>query len=312
MTVIAAANPPGLLRGGAAGLRAGLGSSLFLLISLVGCAGPAPAAKFVEQADRLHNQALISAVTPDTDLQEYVQEIGHRIVAAARAAAPQKAGNPVFSQVKFHLVNNPTVNVFTTGGTHIYIYNGLFQQCGSEEELAAAISHGFAHALNLDMEKTGLRPDEERPLPAAAYGYVINRFTLPQEREADHLGFTLYAHGGWDPAKFEVLFRRMSDRFPSPAAPDRIPLDSRGDEARTEAENLSRSWRRTPVADRRTFLALRAKARSMQDSTNAAAPAQLYLRAFPNCILSADQPEQLQAQAQLRPPPPPAVRLEPN
>src|SRR6476620_911772 len=47
--------------------------------------------------------------------------------------------------IQFHLVNSKVLNAFTTGGQHVYIYNELFQQTKSEDELAAVMSHEFAH-----------------------------------------------------------------------------------------------------------------------------------------------------------------------
>src|SRR5205823_9531029 len=84
-----------------------------LLAAGAGCAGPAPAAQFLQQADRLHDDALASAVSHDDFLNRYVQEVGRRIVRAAQAAVPQKAGNPVFGEIQFHLVTSDTVNAFT-------------------------------------------------------------------------------------------------------------------------------------------------------------------------------------------------------
>ena len=60
-----------------------------------GCFGPAPAAEFVRQAQRLHDGALASAVVPDSDLREYVQFVGQRIIDAAKAAEPGKVHDPV-------------------------------------------------------------------------------------------------------------------------------------------------------------------------------------------------------------------------
>ena len=139
-----------------------------------GCSGPAPAAQFVLQADRLHDAALAAAVNRDDYLARYVQEVGKRIIQAASDAAPQKASNPLFAQMQFHLVDSDVVNAFTTGGRHIYIYSALLQLCDNEEELAAAMTHEFAHALNLDVERTGLKPIPDAPLrPSRIYSSPI-------------------------------------------------------------------------------------------------------------------------------------------
>ena len=42
-------------------------------------------------------------------------------------------------KMEFHFVNSKTLNAFTTGGEHMYIYNELFKQCKSEDELAAVM-----------------------------------------------------------------------------------------------------------------------------------------------------------------------------
>ncbi len=70
------------------------------------------------------------------------------------------------------------------------------------------------------------------------------------------------------------------------------------------------------MADSRTFQALREQANSLRFASAAAGSdnreALLYLLAFPNCILSPDTPQQVEAQELLRPPPPPTVEVEPN
>ena len=271
----------------------------------------APAARFVQQAEQLHTRALAATVTPDDDLNAYVREIGQRIETAAKAEAPDKAAGPFFQSMQFHLVDVPIINVYTTGGSHVYVYRGLFDFCNSEEELAAAMAHAYAHALNLDAEGTGMNPPERpRSMRQTAWEYVANRYAATQEEEADKLAFRLYARAGWDPALYEVLFSRLSDKYPGAPAPDRQPLAGRGAAARFQTAGVPRKWRQLPVADPRTFAALRDQATSMRSADTS--EGRLYLLAFPNCILSRDLPEQQKAQGLLRPAPPPAVQVEPN
>jgi hypothetical protein len=296
---------------------------LLCALTAAGCTqqGRAPAARFVEQADRLHDGALASTVTPDPDLTEYIQDIGKRLERAAQEIAPDKARGPFFQSMKFHVVDVPVINAFTTGGQHVYVYRGLFDFCQSEEELAAAMAHAYAHALNLDVENTGMTPaaaGDERPLRLVAWDFVANRFDAVQEEEADELAFRLYARGGWDPARFGFLFSRLSDREGgnAAAAPDRLSLPTRGARARGMTAGVPRSWRQEPVADPVTYADLRARAESLRYVSAAAEQgnneALLYLVAFPNCIMSYDAPAQLRAQELLRPPPPPPVDVEPN
>ncbi len=289
-----------------------------LLVATTGCAPHrAPAAQFLKQANELHAGALEATITPDDDLNAYVQEIGKRLEAAAKDVAAEKARGPFFQNMRFHLVDSPIINVFTTGGSHIYVYRGLLDYCHTEEELAAAIAHAYAHALNLDTETTGVTPaDKPRPLRMVAWDFVVNRFTRQHEGESDKLAFRLYVRAGWDPGRFEVLFARLSDEYPGPAAPDRDSLSERGALARGMVAGVPKKWRQLPVADPRTFDALRKQATSLRFASRAASSPNkeslLYLLAFPNCILSQDLPKQQEAQELLRPPPPPQIELEPN
>src|SRR5688572_1877727 len=79
-----------------------------------GCAqNRAPSARFVQQAERLHAGALAATITPDDDLNAYVQEIGRRLEQAARDEVPDKASGPFFQSMQFHLVDVPIINVFS-------------------------------------------------------------------------------------------------------------------------------------------------------------------------------------------------------
>lgn len=284
---------------------------LLLLLALCpGCFGPAPSVQFVQQAQRLHDGALASAVTSDSDLRDYVQLVGRRIADAAHAADPGKTHDPLFSQMEFHLVGCPVPNTFTTGGAHIYVYSGLFQVCQSEDELAIAIAHAFAHQMNLDVEHVEMQPDPNNPLPPVAWQFVSHRFSLSQEQAADRLALDVLVRAGYDPKKAAALFEQLANAYPAAQAPDRTPLLVRSQDARQGAQRVNASRRPLPVADPRTFTSLRRQAASLNGS-QAKAQAQLFLRAFPNCILAGDTADQQAAQTQLRPPPP-VRKLEPS
>ena len=283
-----------------------------------GCAGPRARSEFVQQAQRLHDASLTPALTRDADLALYVQMVGDRLLEAARAAAPDKAGEPIVSRVKFHLVNAGVPNVFTTGGAHVYVYSGLLRNrvCDTEEELAAAMAHGLAHVLNLDVQNALGKADPRTPPPGVAWEMVTNRFTAQQEWAADKLAYAIYVRAGYDPDLYGNLFAKLSDQYPGPAAVDRAPLSIRPEVARVAGVEPQRKWRRAPVADRRTFADLKRQSQSQASAggaTNAQArEAQVFLWAFPNCVLPFDLPDQQRAQELLRPRPPETPEKEPN
>ena len=276
--------------------------------------GPRPNQQFVQQARRLHQEGLAPAVVRQTDLTEYVQLIGERLVRGARSAAPDKTRDPMFGRMRFHLVNVTTPNVFTTGGEHVYVYTGLVRLCATEEELAAAMAHAVAHAVNLDVQALGVRPDPNLPPAGIVWQFVTNRFTARQEWEADKLAFAAYARAGWDPDRFGALWTRLADlpAWNVPAAVDRAPLAIRPEAARVSGVEPQRRWRKPPEADRQTYEDLRRQAEAMARTAPMQQPAQVFLRACPNCVLPADRPEQVEAQEQLRPPPVDEVPIEPS
>ena len=284
----------------------------------VGCAGPRAKREFVQQADRLHQSVLAPANTPDAELADYVQTVGDRLLEGARAAAPDKAADPLFGRIRFHLVSADLPNVFTTGGSHVYVYSGLLRPgvCDTEEELAAAMAHAVAHAVNLDVQNVLKDVDPRSPPPAVAWQFVTNRFTAQQEWASDKLAFAIYARAGWDPEQYGNLFLKLSDRYPGPAAVDRAPLSIRPEAARVSGVEPQRRWRRAPVADRRTFTDLRRRAVSLAAAaTNPATlspESQIILWALPNCVLPFDLPGQVDAQELLRPRPPATPPIEPS
>jgi len=282
--------------------------ALILTVS-VGCNGPAPGAAFVEQADRLHGGALASQTITDPDARDYVQLVGKRIADAAHAVDPSRTHDALFSQMEFDLVASPVPNVFATGGSHIYINDGLFQLCQTEDQLAAAIAHAFAHAVSLDAEHLGFTPDPNDSIAMIGWQFVTHRLTLQQEQTADKFAFDLYVQAGYDPAQFVALFETLTDRYPSGQAPDRIPLIVRTQSARQWAQATTRQRRPLPVADPKTFLALRKSVAGRAGSLNLLGS--VILEALPNCLLAADLPDQLLAQEKLRPAAP-SKRLEPN
>jgi hypothetical protein len=313
-------------------------SALLLLVTFVaaltGCnSGPVPAAEFVQQAEQLHRGALASTITRNTDLNDYFAEVGRRVVQGASDASGGKFRDPTFANMQFHLVGSETPNAFTTGGSHIYIYNGVFQLCESEEELAAVMAHEFAHAVDLDVQRTGMRPTPGDTLDRIAYLYVANALSPSLEDEADRRAFDFYARGGWDPSKYADVFARLQARgLDRPqAAPGAlagrgatlvpgIPLQARATAANALARNLpaaSRGWRKATVADPQTFKDLRTRAASSPQGERSTPQNRswLFLRAFPNCLLPTDLPDQQAAQQQLKrditPVTPPTV-IEPS
>src|SRR5437588_8119004 len=132
-----------------------------LLLALgPGCA--ASDKQIISQASQF-NDGIKPAVVQQPDLSGYLQQIGDRIIAAAKQLDSEHVGPKqhfadkdrswMFSDIHWQLVNSKTVNAFTTGGHYVYIYNELFQMCKNEDELAAVMAHEYGHIYCRHVQK---------------------------------------------------------------------------------------------------------------------------------------------------------------
>jgi predicted Zn-dependent protease len=310
---------------------------IFLTVLIGGCATDRAV---VDQADQFHG-TLDKAVIHDPQLDSYMQRLGQRIIAGARAAEPEARGKEenawLFSKnMQFHLVNSKTLNAFTTGGEHMYIYNQLFQQAKSEDELVAVMAHEYAHVYGRHVQSGMNRQyailGAAAAAGAAGYGiggsekggqyagmgagvamlagqFVGMGYTRRDEAEADELGFEFYTRAGWDPDRFGDFFKSMIDKGLDKGPDflsDHPSLSSRLEAARKRAASLpagASRWRRPPVADANEFRRLQDRARDLGATLpddKSLEQVQKLLSALPrSCLTPSIQPDQKRAEQEL-------------
>ena len=318
--------------------------ALALLSAVATAGGCATDRQVVQQARGVHD-GLEPAVIEDPQVAGYIQEVGDRIIRAAQELAeegrvPKAARGAdnawIFGgDLRFNLVNSDTLNAFTTGGEHMYIYNQLFQESESEDELAAVMAHEFAHVYLRHVQQGMNRQYAQLAAAgvAGAAGYAVGGsesgaqyggmfagaamqaaqligagFTREDENEADKLGFALYTRAGWDPEKFDDFFQHMIEKGLDTAPEllsDHPSLRNRVAATQERIERLppeAERWRRPPVAGPREFEALQRRAvevaRGMPNDQTLA-QAQTLLSAFPTDIVPLEQPEQRAARQRL-------------
>lgn len=309
-------------------------------------AGCATDRSVIDNADQMH-RTLEPAVIQDRQLSDYLQKLGERIIASAKEADREKIGPKAHfeqrddwmysNRMQFHFVNSKTLNAFTTGGEHMYIYNQLFQECATEDELAAVMAHEYAHVYSRHVQK-----GTNRQLPlliggaalGGAAGYAIGGkdnkmaaasagaglgaaggqfanmgFTRKDEDDADKYGFYFYTRAGWDPRRFADFFKHMIekgyDKTPAylsdhPTLKSRVEAtDRRLRELPTEGEK----WRRPPIADPREFAEIKRRAaelgKKLPDDKSLAGSQKL-LQALPrSCVAPVDPPDAIEAREEL-------------
>ena len=313
-----------------------------LALSIAALAGCATDRQVIAQAEDAHTE-LKPAVIQEPELANYLQAVGERIVEAAKESDAKHQGPKahfekkednswMFQKGQFHFVNSKTLNAFTTGGEHMYIYSELMQQCRSEDELAAVMAHEYAHVYSRHVHKGMNRQYMAMGATAGAgligvavggeehgaqYGGIatmtagvasqfLNRgYTRDDEAEADKWGFVFYTRAGWDPNRFGDFFQQLIDKGMDKGpefTSDHPSLASRVEAAKKRAAELppeATSWRKPPVADTAKFEAMKSRLAAIEASTKTSeqvAKAQTLLSAVPSCVLPEDQPEQKRAQ----------------
>lgn len=313
-----------------------------LLVPLA--AGCASDQAIIAQAANMHSQ-LEPAVVEDPVLNEYMERVGQRIQDVAQEMSRQgyapkahKQGEDVNwmfgPDIGFHLVNSKTLNAFTTGGKHAYMYTQLMQSCKTEDEFAAVVAHEYAHiycrhvhnGMNRQYAILGtaalaggagylLGGENKETFAAGAAGlalvggqFVGMGFGRKDEDEADKYGFAFYARAGWDPNQFGNFFQTMIDKGydKTPEMMSSHPaLRNRVENARRRTRELppqAEQWRRPPIASPSQFKELQARAARVgknMPNDESLQKAQLMLAAFPSCVAPVAQPEQKAAKEEL-------------
>lgn len=289
------------------------------LLALVGCAGPqvSPTDKaLIAQADQLHDRLAPALVDrADPRIARYFEQIDGRILAAAKELDQQgaisSAGDGsnawMFARdMEFHLARSGQPNTFASGGRHLYIYDGLFQLCRSEDELAALMCHEFGHIYRRHVQQTIKRDPALSGEDAILFPFATLRRSAGDDRSAEAVAFSIFCKAGWDPGQFATLWQRLLDEGDT-ASLDQNLLRQRVTQARRSADELpptSREWAQPPVADEARFAQLQAEARRVIAGMPADERSSNLLAAFPSCLVNGETQAQVAARLKLFPPSP--------
>jgi predicted Zn-dependent protease len=219
----------------------------------------------------------------------------------------------------------------------VYIYNALFQMCKTEDELAAVMSHEYAHIYCRHVQKGTGRQEALAALTTAAGAgaqYAAGKggggssayaqyaaaaaqtggtlledgFSRQDEAQADEFGFKFYVRAGWPPDHFAEFFKDMiaAGYDTTPAILSNHPtLASRVQAAKKWAQAVKPGqYQPQPqIASPQQFAQYKQMAvqgsQGMPDDQKVLAAKNL-LTALPrSCWIPVDQPDQKQAQEQI-------------
>ena len=170
--------------------------------------GEAEAAKALQQYARYDNE----------ELQDYVNQVGQRIVAVShRSQMP----------FKVTVLDSDQINAFAVPG-YIFVFRGLLAYLNSEAELAAVMGHEIAHvtarhSVRRDAGQTAtavgatilgiLTQSADVANIAGTAGTALGfSYSREQELEADKLGAEYVARLGYDPIALVNIVRILSNQ----------------------------------------------------------------------------------------------------
>lgn len=166
-------------------------------------------------------------VIEDPLLTDYIESLGHRLVAASGTGA---------GRYSFFLIDEPVINAFAGPDGHVGVYSGLVLASESESELAAVMAHEIAHVTQRHLMRA-FEDQQQLSIPATALliaaailGAQVDanvgaaavagvqaaaaqrqiNFTRENEKEADRVGIATLAAAGFDTYAMPGFFERMS------------------------------------------------------------------------------------------------------
>jgi predicted Zn-dependent protease len=157
-------------------------------------------------------------VYEDREIQQYVEDIGLRL-----ARGSERPNLPWH----FTVVDVPAINAFALPGGYIYLTRGMLAYLDDEAELAGVLGHEIGHvtarhaaqaytkatSAGLGLTIASIFFPQVRPfgqVAETALSLLFLKHGRDDELQADRLGATYAAQGGWDPTGVPDLLTTLS------------------------------------------------------------------------------------------------------
>lgn len=168
----------------------------------------------IEESRRYYDEITrYYGIYEDQALQEYVDAVGQRVARASD-----------LPDMEWHFVvlDDGSINAFTTGGGYVYLFRGLLTYLNSEAELAAVIGHEIAHVVARHPARGATKSAAASILTIAAIVLTgspvvadlasigsaawVQGYGREAEAEADAFGMKYMVRAGYDPHAMRKVF----------------------------------------------------------------------------------------------------------
>ena len=219
----------------------------------------------------------------DPELTEYINSLGHRLVAAADTR----------QDFQFFLLRDKTINAFSMPGGYVGVNTGLLLAAQTESEVAGVLGHEIAHvtqhhiarmftkqdamsvpmlaALVLGLLAARSNPDVTQAIIAGTGAASVQSqlsYSRDFEREADRIGFQYMQKAGFDPSGMVTFFERLqkATRVYENNAPVYLRDHPLTTERISDMENRAQTAPYKQAPDSMEFHLVRAKLRAEEGS----------------------------------------------
>lgn len=158
----------------------------------------------------------------DAKVDEYLTQLGRRLVKAAGAAA---ANYPW----EFHCVNDKAINAFALPGGYVFVNRGTIEAADNEAQLAAVMAHELSHVIlrhgTSQASKAqglmlglgalgavlggGTKAALIEQLAGFSAGSVLLKYSRTAETQADVMGTQILYDAGYDPRGMTQFFEKI-------------------------------------------------------------------------------------------------------
>jgi len=192
-------------------------------------------------ASMLRQMRALDMVVDDPLLDDYINDLGYRLVASSDKPKDHFA---------FFVVKDPEINAFAAPGGYIAVNAGLMTITRDESELAGVVAHEIGHITQNHLQRAFEDSKKDAPLMAlvllgaiaagagsksgdapmavlaGGQGLIAQKsinFTRKDEIEADRVGIQTLAKAGFDPNAMAGFFQRMQDVMSAGAGGEDVP-----------------------------------------------------------------------------------------
>ena len=192
-------------------------------------------------ASMLRQMRALDMVVDDPLLDDYINDLGYRLVANSDKPKEHFA---------FFVVKDQEINAFAAPGGYIAVNAGLMTITRDESELAGVVAHEIGHITQNHLQRAFEDSKKDAPLMAlvllgaiaagasshsgdapmavlaGGQGLIAQKsinFTRKDEVEADRVGIQTLARAGFDPNAMAGFFQRMQDAMSAGAGGEDVP-----------------------------------------------------------------------------------------